>query len=172
MSESVTNQDGWFLPGGAVIDDSRDVKLRLRPPPDWHKVEIEIPHTPPSMNSNVGRGHWRAFHEAKKEWQGYIAAELMRLQARQRIKKGAYQRAIAGAFIQFAARANRRDTGNYRTILDKALADALIVDNRMPRPLRYIPDDDAAHFYFGGVEFEPDRGPDRTLIWVFLQPKE
>lgn len=165
MTESERNQDGWFLPGGAVIDDTRDVKLRLRPPEHWHKVEIEIGFAPPSMNTNELRSHWRGFDKAKQTWQDYCAVELMKLQARQRIKKDAYQRAIAGAFIRFAARAARRDTGNYRGLVDKALGDAMVEG-------RFIPDDDAAHFYFGGVEFDPERGPDRTLIWVFLQPKE
>jgi hypothetical protein len=170
--ESEINQDGWFLPGGAVIDESREVKLRLRPPPDWQKIEIELPRVPPSMNTNEIRSHWTGFQKAKKEWQDYFAVELMSLQARQHIRRGAYQRAIAGGFLRFSLRASRRDTGNYKQLLEKALGDALTISEATPRDKRFIPDDDNVRFYFGGVEFEEERGPDRTRIWVFLQPKE
>lgn len=153
--------EAWFIPGGAVVDDSRKVKLRLRPPPTWLKLTIEIPRCPPSMNDNSIRSNWRGFQEMKKSWQTEIETMLMVQQAPRR----GYVRAMAGAFMRFQAAAARRDKGNYAYLFDKALGDAL--DN-----FGAIPDDDSLHYYFGGVEIESDRGPDRTLIWVYLQPKE
>lgn len=154
-------EDGWYVPGGAVIDESRQVKLRLRPPPGWLKLVIELPRCPPSMNDNAIRSNWRGFQDEKKSWQTEIELLLMVQQAPRR----GYRRAMAGAFMRFQAKAARRDKGNYAYLLDKALGDAL--DN-----FGAIPDDDALHYYFGGVEIESERGPDRTRIWVFLQPEE
>lgn len=159
--------EDWIVPGGAVIDESRQVKLRLHPPPDWHRLILEVARTPPSMNNNEIRSHWTGFHEHKKGWQAEIALLFMANQ----LRRGGYQRAIAGAFLRFPDR-SVRDSGNFAGLINKALGDALVIDPHMPRGKRYIPDDDGQHYYFGGVEFEPDTGPPRTTIYLYLQPKE
>ena len=158
--------ENWFVPGGAVIDDAGRV-LRLRPPTTWARHVLEIPRVPPSMNNNEIRSHWTGFQEHKKSWQAEIALMFMAAQ----LPRGGFERAIAGAFLRFPTR-SIRDTGNFAGLLNKALGDALTVSPDWPRHKRYIPDDDAAHYYFGGVEFEPDRGPPRTTFYVYLQPKE
>jgi len=158
--------DDWVLPGGAVIDDSR-VRLRLHPPPDWTRLILEIPRTPPSMNNNEIRSHWSGFHEHKKSWQSEIALLMMA----NKLRRGGYRRAVAGAFMRFPDRCVR-DSGNFESLLNKALGDALVIAPDMPTEQRYIPDDDGQHYFFGGVEVEDEPGPTRTQIYLYLQPKE
>ena len=159
--------EDWLIPGGAVIDDTREVKLRLRPPPDWTRLILEVPRTPPSMNNNEIRSHWTGFHEHKKNWQAEIALLFMANQ----LRRGGYRRAIAGAFMRFPDR-SVRDTGNFAGLLNKALGDALVIAPDMPKGKRYIPDDDRLHYFFGGVEIEDEPGPARTRLYIYLQPKE
>src|SRR5689334_18335240 len=111
--------DNWFIPGGAYVTD--DVKLRLRPPQSWHKVELEIPRVPPSMNVNEIRSHWSGFQKQKKSWQEEIGLMLMA----QRVQRHGYLRALAGGFLRFPRKAAQRDTNNFTTLLTKALGDAL-----------------------------------------------
>lgn len=152
--------DDWFIPG-ALINEGEHT-IRLRPNPDWPRFILEVRRRPPSMNSNVGRGHWSAFQRVKKEWQAEIETELMVKAASRR----GYQRAIAGAFVRFDRRFSRSpDPGNYATLVNKALGDALV-------DYGAIADDEAAHYTFGGVEFEEEVGPPRTLIYLYVQPKE
>lgn len=159
--------EDWVVPGGAVIDDSGQVKLRLVPPVTWARQIIEIPRTPPSMNNNEIRSHWTGYQKEKKSWQAEIALVLMAAQ----LPRGGFQRAIAGAFLRFGDR-SVRDTGNFAGLLNKALGDALVISPDWPRHKRYIPDDDGAHYHFAGVEFDPERGDPRTTIYLYLQPKE
>jgi hypothetical protein len=165
---------GWVVPGGPVIDDA-GARLRLRPPEHWTRVILEIKRTPPSMNANEIRSNWRGFQKEKKAWQEEIG-QLLMIKGR---KCGIYQRAIAGGVMRFAPHrlpwlqaSQRRDAGNYGGVIEKALGDALTIDPHLPAPLRYIPDDDEAHYFFGGVEFDPVPGPPRTLLYIYLQPKE
>ena len=159
--------EDWYVPGGAVVDESGKVKLRLVPPTTWVRQIMQIPRTPPSMNNNEIRSHWTGYQKEKKSWQAEIALLLMAAQ----VQRGGFQRAIAGAFIRFSDR-SVRDTGNYAGLLNKALGDALVISPDWPEYKRYIPDDDAAHYYFGGVEFESERGSPRTTFYLYLQPKE
>lgn len=64
----------------------------------------------------------------------------------------------ASASLRFAVR-RRRDEGNYRTPLEKALGDALVNGG-------WLPDDTPEHFRFGGVLIEPDTGPARTIVTI------
>lgn len=150
----------WFIPGALINEGDRTI--RLRPNPSWPRFVLEVRRRAPSMNSNVGRGHWTAFQREKKAWQEEIATELMVKSVGRRV----YQRAVAGAFVRFDRRfARAPDPGNYATLINKALGDALV-------DYGAIPDDDAAHYVFGGVEFEKEIGPPRTTIWLYTQPKE
>lgn len=152
--------DDWFVPGALINEGDRII--RLRPNEDWPRFILEVRRRPSSMNSNVGRGHWTVFRRDKKSWQEEIAMELMVAG----VKRRGYQRAVAGAFIRFDRHFSREpDPGNYATLVNKALGDALVEYGA-------IPDDDAAHYVFGGVEFEDEIGPARTRIFVYLQPKE
>jgi hypothetical protein len=147
---------GWWLPGGAVVTDSGR-KLRLHPPESWDRVILDIPRVPPSMNRNEIRSSWRGFHEAKRAWQTEMELLLMAAKC----KRG-YNRAWVGCFLRFARR-QLRDPSNYRGLIDKSCGDSLTAYGA-------IVDDDEPHYYFGGVEIEPERGPARTLLYVYLDP--
>jgi hypothetical protein len=151
--------EDWYVPGARIVEDARTI--RLHPPPHWRKDVLEVRRRTRSMNTNVGRGHWTAFQREKKAWQEEIEAELMVA----RTPRGNV-RAITGVFIRFDRRMARPpDPGNYRTLIDKALGDALVNYGALS-------DDDDAHYVFGGVEFEEEIGPARTTIWLYTQPKE
>lgn len=156
--------EDWFVPGGATIVDGG--KLRLRPPEDWRRDIIVVHRAPPSMNSNQIRSSWRGFHAEKKDWQEELGMLLIIAKVPRR-----NQRAIAGAFMRFNTR-QRRDPGNYSSLLNKALGDALVISNQTPEELRYIPDDDQPHYFFGGIEIEEELGPPRTTFYLYTQPKE
>jgi hypothetical protein len=148
----------------SVMTDDRVVPgrvmgaARMRAPNDWTRVEFEIPRTPPSMNSNEVRSHWTGFHAHKKSWQAEIEQMLMVMG----ISRGG-QRAIAGAVMRFPRPHARRDSGNFSSVVEKALGDALVNG-------RWIPDDDAERYAFIGVEFDGEAGPKRTTLVVFIQP--
>lgn len=120
--------------------------------------------TPPSLNVVGSRGasegaHW-SFTAAKQEWQNTLELELMRA----RVPRGLDAQVFAGASMRFP-KARGRDSGNFSTLLEKALGDALT-------NYRAIPDDTADRFWFTGVEFEHDRGQKRTTIVLWLIEKE
>jgi hypothetical protein len=126
-------------------------------PEGWDRAELVLPRTPPSMNNNQIRSHWRGFHIEKKSWQEEIGQLLMLA----RMPRNG-ERAIAGARMRFP-KGGRRDSGNFKGVVEKALGDALVEG-------RYIPDDDDQRYVFTGVEFEDERGADQTVIVVFTQP--
>jgi hypothetical protein len=126
-------------------------------PEGWSRAEFEIPRTPPSMNTNAIRSHWRGFHREKKAWEDEIGFMLMAA-----LLPRLGERAIAGCKMRFPRR-GRRDSGNFKGVVEKALGDALVAGG-------WIPDDDAARYVFVGVEFEDETGPNRTTIVVFTQP--
>lgn len=159
----MTTSDDWFIPGGAFTPQP-ELTIRLRPPKEWRRIEIVLPRVAPSMNENVMRGRGRDFQALKKEWQSEIEILLMERRAIQTMPVGGYQRAAAGCFMRFRARKERRDSPNFRPLVDKALGDALV-------NFGLIPDDDDLHYFFGGVEIDPDTGPVRTIIWIYLQPQ-
>ena len=155
--------DDWFVPGAMldVGERSGERVIRLRPPEHWPRVIVEVRRRAISKNDNKIRSHWRGFHTEKKAWQEEIEAELMVARTSRD-----NQRAIAGAFVRFPRRPSRPpDPGNYADLINKALGDALV-------NYGVIPDDDAAHYVFGGVEFEEEVGPARTRILIYVQPKE
>jgi hypothetical protein len=101
---------------------------------------LEIPATPPSYNAaNMARGsHWAAGRKAKREWEKNLGTALMVKQ----IPRGLL-RVEADAMILFKER-RRRDPGNFRVILEKALGDCLVAGG-------WLPDDTADRFEFGQV---------------------
>lgn len=129
-------------------------------PADWDRFSILIPRTPPSMNDNEIRSHWTGFQKHKKSWQ----EEIEQMAMVSRIPRG-YSRAIAGAIMRFPSRAARRDSGNFASVVEKALGDALANGG-------WLHDDDAARFLFVGVEFEDELGPPRTELVVFTHEEE
>jgi hypothetical protein len=122
--------------------------------------ELEYGETPPSFNVVGTRGtHWPVTG-AKKHWQRTLEQLLMAVG----VPRYGMGQAFAGARLRFPS-AHGRDSGNFSWILEKALGDALVNAG-------VIPDDTAAQFCFTGVEFERERGPDRTTIVLWLIEKE
>lgn len=107
---------------------------------------IECP-PPASMNHRPG-AHWTARHRRKRQAEGELAMLLLAAGVPRPIPGG---RVHATAQILFPT-VRRRDEGNYRTALEKALGDAL-APHDPEHPFRWLPDDTPEHFTFGAVTF-------------------
>lgn len=120
----------------------------------WERpVVIEWHATPPSLNrSNHRKAHWR-WSRAKADWEKVLA--LLLLECGSHFPRGDVAFVHADAILRFPI-ARRRDEGNFRALLEKALGDAL--------QIHWLEDDTGEHFRFGSLFFEPDRGPARTRI--------
>jgi hypothetical protein len=112
--------------------------------------EIEIPGTPPSIN-NLSHAHWTRWRREKQAWEGFCMIALLH----RRVPKG-LGAAHATASLRFPAR-RRRDEGNFRAILEKALGDALHGGG-------WIEDDTPEFFTFGELVFERETGEAVTRI--------
>lgn len=116
----------------------------------FHLV-ISYPDTPPSLNSVGSRGGPMAFHRVKKQWQEYFELLLM-----QTGFPRDWLEMKATARLRFPTK-HRRDEGNYRTLIEKALGDALVNGG-------WLPDDTPDHFLFDRVHFEQQTGKPQTTI--------
>lgn len=116
------------------------------------KYTFAYADTPPSMNTNVGKGSWRNFHTAKKRWEGIFAMLLLT----QKIPKGC-SLVKATVNIKFRVKRAKRDVGNFQTIIEKALGDAL-------QTVGVIPDDGPSYFEIEKVHLEPESGKPCTTI--------
>lgn len=118
-------------------------------------AELKIPgNLPPSMNSTRGagaKGHWRAQHRAKQEWEGLIMVALLQAE----VPRGLWS-VEAKAVLTVPTR-TRRDAGNFRFMLEKALGDTLV-------KCGYLPDDTPEHFTFPELTFEYEKGVKLTTI--------
>lgn len=112
------------------------------------RVTIAIPATPPSLNTWLSR-HWRVRDRDKKRWQDELNMECRRwnLPYSERIE--------ASVVFRFRDR-RKRDTGNYSSVLEKCLGDALRPD--------FIADDDAQRFWMKRAEISPETGSPLTTI--------
>jgi hypothetical protein len=118
-----------------------------------NQVEFAYNDAPPSLNAIATRGNHWAVTNAKKKWQGIFEQLLMAYA----LPRG-LDRVEALAFLRYPQK-RRRDEGNMRWLLDKALGDALVNGG-------WLDDDTPEHFVFGRVFFEPERGPKRTTVVV------
>lgn len=112
-------------------------------------VRVWIGETPPSLNVIAGRGSRFAFAGAKRRWQTDLGLLLMA----EALPRG-LDRVEASAVLSFPTR-RRRDEGNFRALLEKALGDALVEGG-------WLPDDTPDRFRFGAVTFAT--GPARTEL--------
>lgn len=111
---------------------------------------IEYDDCPPSLNHAHSR-HWSYFHRHKRAWQDIFEALLLQVPRRL-----AYVHAEAS--LRFPVR-RRRDEGNFRWLLEKALGDALVNGG-------WIADDTPDYFRTGLLTFEEDAGPKRTTVFL------
>lgn len=119
---------------------------------------LELHSTPPSINvTGVGRASSRgaaiAQSKVKKRLQADL--ELVLLAELGRRELGTVQ---ATALLRFPT-PRRRDEGNYRAVIEKALGDALTNGS-------WLVDDTPEFFTFGALTFDPELGPART--WLSL----
>jgi hypothetical protein len=111
---------------------------------------LALAYTPPSLNRITGGSGWT--------WRGEKAAlqrDLETLLMAERIPRPV-EHVAASATLAFPV-ARRRDEGNYRALIEKALGDALTSGG-------WLADDTPQHFQFGAVTFT--RGHAATLIAV------
>jgi hypothetical protein len=115
------------------------------------QATLSIPGTPPSLNAIGYRSHWAVGRKAKQEWEGWLSIALME----QKVPRG-LRSVTAKATIRFKQR-RRRDEGNFRALLEKALGDVL--------QNGWIPDDTPEHYRFGAVElFAPVERPETIVV--------
>lgn len=118
------------------------------------QVVLEIPGTPPSYNT-LAHAHWQRNRRVKQDWQE--RCEIVLLEAR--VPRG-LELVTATARIFFKAR-RRRDEGNFRVILEKALGDALTNGG-------WLPDDTPDHYRFGAVELLAPAQVPLTIVTMTL----
>lgn len=139
------------------------------------KVELVIPVTPTSFNA-TRTAHWRKVKRAHDALKDELIVALYEAKIGRnkgvgytndvKTPSGAYgegeyprrgyYRVRASAVLRFPKR-RRRDEGNFRAPLEKALGDAL-------QHRGIIADDTPDHFTFGELTFDPEPGPSRTTI--------
>lgn len=112
-------------------------------------VDLTLYSTPQSLNKARGQ-HWAQMRRHKKAWQADIERLMMG-----RLPRGR-ERVHASAVLRFPTR-RRRDEGNFRWLLEKALGDALT--NGL-----WLADDTPEHFTFGALTFDPELGTHLTTI--------
>jgi hypothetical protein len=113
------------------------------------RVTIQIPTTPPSLNTWLSQ-HWRVRDGDKKALEAELAYELRRWTMPD------CDRVEAEVSIRFPDR-RRRDTGNYTATLEKCLGDVLTSRG-------YLVDDDHLRFRVRSGQIETEPGDPRTTI--------
>lgn len=119
------------------------------------RFALAFPGTPPSFNKVGHTGSRWNWTREKKHWQQTIEMLLMA----ECVPRG-LRRVEARAELWFPTH-RRRDEGNYRTLLEKCLGDALVNG-------KWITDDTPEHFSFGRVEFM--HGSKLTVIGLRVLP--
>jgi hypothetical protein len=107
---------------------------------------------PPSLNV-LGDGNRFAYRAMKEAWEGLFVALLTEAGL------DSCGRIVAEGEITFPDR-KRRDQGNHRFLLEKALGDALVIGG-------WLEDDDWAHYEFGGLAQRYEKGVCRTRLMLF-----
>lgn len=115
------------------------------------RATLSIPGTPPSFNKVGLHSHWTVGRKAKQDWQHWISIALME----QRVPRG-LSRVSATATIRFKQR-RKRDEGNFRVILEKALGDALVEGG-------WLSDDTPDLYRFGEVKLLAPVPQPETII--------
>lgn len=108
---------------------------------------------PPSLNRQ-GRTHPQAQARLKKALQSTLEGLLMANGLPRDLN-----RIEAWAVLRFPRAGQRRDEGNFRWLLEKALGDALTNG-------RWLPDDSADQFRFYLLRFDKQPGPAQTTVFL------
>lgn len=108
---------------------------------------------PPSLNL-LGSGNPHAYQGLKQQWEGVLGELLLD----SGLPKGVGH-VLAEGEATFPDR-GRRDQGNYRALLEKALGDVLVSGG-------WLEDDDWTRFEFGGLAYRYERGVSATRLMLF-----
>jgi len=115
-----------------------------------HGAVLEIGGTPPSFNVTAG-AHWTKHRKAKRDWQDWLGLAMMAKAVPRKLL-----RVEATARVQFPAE-RRRDEGNFRVVLEKALGDVLVEGD-------WLPDDTPDRYTFGAVTIDAPMPVHQTLV--------
>lgn len=118
---------------------------------------IELAYTPPSINQvAVGRAASRGAGIASTRAKKQLQSDLESMLLVERLPRPLVF-VEAAARLRFARRNSRRDEGNFRTPLEKALGDALTNGG-------WLLDDTPDTYHFGRLTFDPEPGEPRTQL--------
>lgn len=115
------------------------------------RTTLEVPGVPPSLNQIGYRSHWSVGRKAKLEWEQMLGTALMVA----RVPRG-LEVVSATAEIRFEQR-RRRDSGNFRALVEKALGDILQQGG-------WLEDDTPEHYSFGAVQLVAPSPEPLTLV--------
>jgi len=115
------------------------------------KLAFSYDDTPPSFNEVGHTGNRWTWTKAEKQWRETFEMLLMSTGFPRE-----WDQITAVVRLRFPTK-RRRDEGNYRTLLEKALGDALVNG-------RWVEDDTPDHFVFERVHFEQQLGKAQTTI--------
>lgn len=108
---------------------------------------------PPSLNA-LGDGNRFAYRAMKETWEERLA-ELL---GDSELPTGLGRVTVEGVIT--VPDRKRRDQGNHRFLLEKALGDALVAGG-------WLDDDDWARYEFGGLQMVYERGTAAMRLFVF-----
>jgi hypothetical protein len=120
------------------------------------KADMRHVGTPASLNVHGSGANQYVYQAQKKAW----AARLTELMEREGLPRPLV-RVLAEGELIFPDR-RKRDQGNYRFMLEKALGDALQEGG-------WLEDDDWDHYEFGGLRYSHEPGESATV--VILHPE-
>lgn len=120
------------------------------------KTAIQHAGAPPSMNL-LGSGNQFAYQAYKKAWQEAIIERLETADFPRPLG-----RVLAEGEVTFPDR-RKRDQGNHRFFVEKALGDALTEGG-------WLADDDWSRYEFGNLTAEFEKGVSRTRLLLFPFP--
>jgi hypothetical protein len=141
-----------------TLEHDRDhafVKRQARGCGTCGKAKIAVEHHgyPQSLNA-LGDGNRFAYRAMKIAWETRLLALLEQSELPRPLA-----RVVAEGELTVPDR-TRRDQGNHRFMLEKALGDALVTGG-------WIPDDDWSRFEFGGLQAVYLKGVSRMRLMIF-----
>lgn len=116
---------------------------------------IDLPSVPESYNK-TRYAHWSVAYRAASRLREDIGYLLLASDMPRHLAS-----VEAEALLMFPTK-RKRDEGNFRTPLEKALGDALTQGG-------FLPDDTPDYYRFGKLEFSPQRGGPASIITLRWQ---
>lgn len=112
---------------------------------------------PPSFNA-LGSGSPMAYQGMKQQWERLLTDLLLDAGLPKDLG-----RVVVEGYATFPDRA-RRDQGNYRVLVEKALGDALATGG-------WLEDDDWTRYEFGGLGYRYEKGVSAIRLMVMPSPQ-